>query len=137
LPEEFLNVFPVVFRLSLSFNMETLRDSAFGQIVRLITRNNVFQFPEERDASLCERYIDAEKLGNMAHHGTVEAETEKETHVNNLASSRTSSSTQVDERAAVNGASQKPVDPEKGRDLNMVDWYGPEDPDVRTANPCG
>lgn len=116
--------------------METLRDSAFGRIVRLITRNKVFKFPEERDASLCQRYINAEKSGNMAHHGTVEADTEKETQRNNSPTSRTSSSTQVDEGATVNGASQKPVDPEIGRDLHMVDWYGPEDSDVRAATSC-
>ena len=112
--------------------METLRDSAFGQIVRLITRNKTFQFPEERDVSFCEKYINAEKSGNMAHHGTVEPETEKvkETNGNNLSSSRTSSSTEVEQGAAVNRISQRPVDPEKGRDLCMVDWYGPQDPDV-------
>jgi DHA1 family multidrug resistance protein-like MFS transporter len=139
LSAEFLEVFPIVSHLSSpSSGMETLRDSAFGQIVRLVTRNKVFQFPEEKDAALGERYINAEKSGNMAHHGAVVAdiEKEKETDGNNLSSSRTSS-TQVDGSAAVNGASQKPVDPEKGRDLYMVDWYGPEDPDVRAANSHG
>ena len=119
--------------------METLRDSVFGQIVRQITRNKVFQFPEERDASLCERYINVDKSGNMAQHGTVEADIgkEKDTDRNNLSSSRTSSSTQVEEGAAVNGPSQKPVDQEKGRDLDMVDWYGPEDPDVSSSHVGG
>jgi MFS transporter, DHA1 family, multidrug resistance protein len=112
--------------------METLRDSVFGQVVRVITRNKVFQFPEEKDASLCERYINVEKSGNMAHHGTADSN-EKDTNVNNPSSSRSSSSTQVDEGTAANGASQKPVDSEKGRDLYMVDWYGREDPDVRAA----
>lgn len=74
----------------------------------------------------------------MAHHGTVEPNTDEDhADENNLTSSRTSSSTQVDDVAAVEGASQKIVDPEKGRDLDMVDWYGPEDPDVRPANPRG
>lgn len=119
--------------------METLRDSAFGQLVRLMTRNKVFQFPEEKDPSLCERYINAEKLGNMAHHDSTESDNvkEKSTDMDPLASSRTSSPIQVGQDAPANGASQKPVDPEKGRDLHMLDWYGPEDPDVRVPDLWG
>jgi MFS transporter, DHA1 family, multidrug resistance protein len=30
----------------------------------------------------------------------------------------------------INTASGKPVDPEKGRDIHLVDWYGPDDPEV-------
>jgi DHA1 family multidrug resistance protein-like MFS transporter len=68
--------------------METLRDSAFGQIVRLITRNKAFQFPEEKDASLCGRYINTQKSGYMAHHGTVEPNTDEDhTDENNITSS--------------------------------------------------
>ena len=52
---------------------------------------------------MCERYINVDKSDNMAHHGTVEADTEKgkDTDRSNLSSSSTSSSTQVGERAAV------------------------------------
>ena len=112
--------------------VETLRDSFFGQIVRLVTRGKVFQYPEEKDPSIWEKYINAEKSGNMAHHGSVEpeAEREKETDGNNDNSSAASSSTQVDAGATINQPSGKPVDPEKGRDLHMVDWYGPDDSEV-------
>lgn len=36
-------------------------------------------------------------------------------------------------RVPVNEASGVKVDPEKGRDLSIIDWYGPNDPEVSSS----
>nr|POE47527.1 caffeine resistance protein 5 [Quercus suber] len=124
---------------------ELIRDTAFGHICRLVTRNRVFKFEEEKDAELWPRYLDAEKSGYLARHGQMEKPEDAEdlSHLqrptatdgdlqprrtsdsNKLANdSDASSKTDVDEDARVNAVSGLPVDPEKGRDthLNPQNW---------------
>jgi hypothetical protein len=111
---------------------DIVRDSPFGHIVRLITRNKVFQYPEERDPSLWKKYVSQEKSGYMAHHGSAEAPEEYSDELRNARGIRERESdedTQVGDD--VNEASGVRVDPEKGKDKHVVDWYGPEDPAVR------
>jgi hypothetical protein len=111
---------------------DIIRDSPFGHIVRLVTRNKVFQYPEERDPSLWKKYVSQEKSGYMAHHGTAEAPEEESDELRNARGIRERESdeeTQVGED--VNEASGVRIDPEKGRDKHVVDWYGPDDPAVR------
>lgn len=122
---------------------DLIRDTAFGHIVRLVTRNKVFQYPEERDHEIWKKYANQEKSGNMARHGAVgpPENSENET-APELASaqgvrdrerdSRSSSQTQVAE--GVNAASGVRVDPEKGRDKHVIDWYGDDDPQVRLSS---
>jgi DHA1 family multidrug resistance protein-like MFS transporter len=112
---------------------DLIRDSPFGHIVRLVTRNKVFQYPEERDPELWKKYVNQEKSGYMAHHGTTDAPEEESEELQNATgvrdrNSRSSSNTQVGDDH--NEASGVKVDPEKGRDKHVIDWYGPEDPQV-------
>ena len=106
---------------------ELIRESAFGQIVRLITRNKVFQYPEEKDLSFYEKYINHDKSRNMAVHGSTEPpeDFEKKHAAKSPQDPESSTSTIAD-----NEASRYPTDPEKGRDVTMIDWYGPDDPEV-------
>jgi len=140
---------------------ELLRDSCFGQIVRLVTRNKVFRYPEEDDPEHWKKYLNEEKSGYAAHHGTTQPEEKsdeekdgkqsdsetdtpdeqplggyrtREANGTQLPSnSRTSSRTEMDsqERARYNAASGRKIDQEKGKDVHIVDWYGKDDP----ANP--
>ncbi|CAG8957558.1 hypothetical protein HYFRA_00010424 [Hymenoscyphus fraxineus] len=124
---------------------ELFRDSTFGHAVRLVTRGRVLQFEEENNPSLWERYVDREKSGRMAHHGHVgeeEKDTSKETESNyydgrqseqrrtnaedNRASSDTRTGSNEQQRNAASGVA---VDPEKGRDVTVVTWYGEHDPE--------
>jgi len=113
---------------------DLIRDSPFGHIVRLVTRQKVFQYPEEKDPSLWKKYVHEEKSAHMAHHGTAESPEEDTDELNNLRGVRTrdaadnssdSSRTIAD---GYNEASGARVDPEKGKDKHVIDWYGPEDP---------
>jgi len=116
---------------------DLIRDSPFGHIVRLVTRNKVFQYPEEKDPSLWKKYLHEEKSGHAAYHGSTEAPEDRENipELNNARglaqrerehNSRSSSQTQVGE--GYNEASGVKIDKEKGKDIHVIDWYGDDDP---------
>ncbi|KAJ9602705.1 GTPase-activating protein [Cladophialophora chaetospira] len=157
---------------------ELFRDTVAGQFLRLVTGRRILQYPEERDPSIWERYLNVEKSKNMALHGTTsrpeqpkkdvpsasstdpptptadekqnaerqlyydqaappvdgkERPTPQDANSSQEAMSRrtsTSASTANDnENVLINTLSNTRVDPEKGRDADIVDWYGPEDPE--------
>lgn len=133
--------------------IELIRDTAFGQLVRLVSGNKVFQYPEEIDPSIWTRFIDEEKSGYLAHHGdtnppddgavmpgiggirtregqfALQIPASRQNQPRRSKRSEESSRTRVgDENEHINNASGVKVDPEKGRDLHLVTWYGPNDP---------
>ncbi|EMD00944.1 hypothetical protein BAUCODRAFT_29322 [Baudoinia panamericana UAMH 10762] len=130
--------------------MELIRETPFGAFVRLITRNRVFQYPEEVDPSIWTRYIDEKKSGYLAHHGDTNPP-EDESELAGIAGVRTrdqqyelqypanrdhsrsmsSSQTRVGEdNYTTNHVSGVRIDPEKGRDVDVVGWMenDPENP---------
>lgn len=188
---------------------DLVRDSVFGQLVRLATGGKVFQYPDEYDESLREKYINKEKSANLAVYGSLSAPQEADEKELESPSSGSSSRQDLDKDAEkdpenqgdlqqpqqpqqpqrstshtsppatrvtsrgsnpigrlhsaeprpnplqrtssgnsflnelreresrqsrqverVNTASGRRVDPEKGRDIHLVDWYGPDDPEV-------
>jgi len=120
---------------------DLIRDSTFGQLVRLVTRNKVFLYPEEKDSEVWKKYVNKEKSANMATYGQTsipEDEDEKDNNEqparnNSPSRSQSSSSTAIDESSNVNEVSGKPIDQEKGKDSHVVDWYGADDPEVRAT----
>ena len=130
---------------------DMIRDSFFGHIIRLVSRNKAFQYPEEKDISVAERYYNTEKTKNIARYGqtTVSDDQNKENKSkdetdsepkSNAAPDRAGSdsddsqSTRVDMNRQVSNVTGTPVDPEKGRDLTIVDWDGPNDPEVNSRD---
>jgi DHA1 family multidrug resistance protein-like MFS transporter len=130
---------------------ELIRDTVLGHALRIATRNKVLPFEEERDPELWKRYIDKEKSGRMAHHGTT-AEEEKEENAKDAErndengerqgvqdpryrhNSRDSSDTRVASHdARRNEFSDVPLDPEKGKDVTIVTWYSDTDPEVYSS----
>lgn len=116
---------------------ELIRDTIFSHCLRLLTRGKVFQYPEEVDPSVWRKYVHAEKSANMANHGQTTApvpspppENPDQNRRQSASQSKHSSATEVDHAALVNGEPNRHVDPEKGRDEYIVDWYGPSDPEV-------
>jgi hypothetical protein len=49
-----------------------MRDTAFGQIVRLVSGRRFFKYSEEENHELWKSFIDEKKSANLARHGTVE-----------------------------------------------------------------
>lgn len=155
---------------------ELIRDTTLGKLLRLITGGKVMRYAEERDSELWKRYLNTEKSGRMAHHGTTEEEKDGNANSDDAGSDYTerrfgeqkdesdsrpigtgtnepymdtnpearrrgtggheneshSPQTGVDsgENRQTNDASGVAVDPEKGRDVSVVDWYGDADPEV-------
>jgi DHA1 family multidrug resistance protein-like MFS transporter len=133
---------------------ELVRDTVVGHLLRLATRGKVLQYEEERDSSLWKRYVDKEKSGRMAHHGNIEEEEEEEAadasddnmqqqqrsdvaERNTTGDTRNSSDTRVGSGDAQrNEVSGVPVDPEKGRDVSIITWFGDNDPEVSPSQAC-
>jgi DHA1 family multidrug resistance protein-like MFS transporter len=133
---------------------ELVRDTVVGHLLRLATRGKVLQYEEERDPSLWKRYVDKEKSGRMAHHGNTEEEEKEEAadasddnmqqqqrfgvaEGNTTADTRNSSDTRVGSgEAQRNELSRVPVDPERGRDISIVTWFGDNDPEVCPSQVC-
>ncbi len=133
---------------------ELFRDTAFGHLVRFVTRKKVFPFAEEADPSIWTRYIDEKKSGYLAHHGDTSPPSDGES-INGLGgvrtreneyslfppsrlwkmerlqsyNSRMGTQNMQSVNEALNQASGVKVDPEKGKDIHLVSWYGPNDPE--------
>ncbi len=134
---------------------ELIRDTVFGHLVRFVTKGRVLQYAEEKDPSLWKQYLDRNGTKNMALHGHPEDETPEEKQESESAPvSETQSFVNVNVNGDVNGANRsdessqtragdgehqlsstitgQKIDPEKGRDVTMVTWFGDNDPEVRT-----
>lgn len=125
---------------------ELIRDTVLGHFLRLVTGKKVLLYPEEKDPEIWRKYVNKEKSANMASHGQPQPpeedekkeenkdDNEDESAPRNRGPSRTgssqSSSTIKDDSGQVNEASGRPIDTEKGQDSFVVDWYGPDDPEV-------
>lgn len=126
---------------------ELIRDSCFGQIVRLLSRRRCFQYIEERDPSVWKRYIEEDMSANAAHHGTVgppeEGLTTAELRAQGIGGVRTREARGSHRRSSTssytaiaqeghfyNHASGVKLDPEKGKDIHVVSWFGDDDPEV-------
>jgi MFS transporter, DHA1 family, multidrug resistance protein len=133
---------------------ELIRDTIPGHLLRLATGRKVLQYEEERDPSLWKRYVDKEKSGRLAHHGNTEEEVEEKKEEanesgdgnsgahkrdsvaerNNTSNTRNSSDTRVGSGDAQrNEICGVPIDPEKGRDVSLVTWFGYDDPEVHIS----
>ena len=119
---------------------DLIRDSFFGQAVRLATGKRVFLYPEEKDLSIWEQSLDRVKSGQMARTGTLQPTPEEQDleEKDEAADSGASTPTRraleekpEDDNALVNVPSGVRVDPENGRDVHIISWYGDNDPEVR------
>lgn len=118
---------------------DLIRDSPFGHIVRLVTRNKYFQYPEEKDPQLWKKYVSQEKSGYVAHHGDTsppEEESEDLRQARGIREREGSESSRTEVGEEYNHASGVRIDREKGRDQHVIDWFGPDDPQVGISVDC-
>ncbi|MCJ1396384.1 hypothetical protein MMC18_009274 [Xylographa bjoerkii] len=115
---------------------ELIRDTVFGHLVRYLSGGKLLPYAEDRDPGLWKQYIHDEKTMRMAHHGhTGELEVGEPEPVDKPDApksresiSRDSSTTRRESNMQTNALGH-PIDPEKGRDTNVVHWYGDDDPE--------
>lgn len=97
-------------------------------------------YEEEKNPELWKKYVNKDKSANMAVHGATQppddvkekedGQEESDSQQPRHRGSNSSSSTQVASDQEINKASGKPLDKEKGKDVFVVDWWGPDDPEV-------
>ena len=116
---------------------ELIRDTLFGHCVRFVTKGKYLQFAEEKDPSIWKRYLSSEKTGNMAHHGQLGQASDdsddsslknEEKPEGSSETSQDSSDIRLEPLRTTNTVGQK-IDQEKGRDVNIIDWFGDDDPE--------
>lgn len=115
---------------------DLFRDAPVGQLLRWVSGNKWLQYPEEKDPSIWKKYVDKEQSANMAMYGQSaqpeDNEKNEDDDQNRTPSSErhgsNSSGTLAENDQETNEMSGKRVDPEKGRNLDMVYWEGPDDP---------
>jgi len=109
---------------------DLIRDSAFGHVVRLVSGNKLFAYAEEEDPSLLKQFLNEEKSGFAAYHGRTAAPDDDEQAQRVRQSMGTNQDTNGNEseassRTRIDGEFNEPsgvrIDPEKGRDLHIVD----------------
>ena len=128
---------------------DLFRDTVFGHAVRFIFKGRFFQFAEEKDASLWKQYLDRKQTKNMALYGDPSDQPPEDKHEHESASasethshansnangpnvSEESSQTRTGdaEHQLSSTITGQRIDPEKGRDVTMVTWFGDNDPEV-------
>jgi hypothetical protein len=126
---------------------EWFRDTAFGQIVRLATRNKYFKYSEENDPELWKKWVNEQKSGYAAHHGSIEPHADdsdldeptglggirtreaKEKDIENGGRDSDASPEPLVDNGTYNRASGVRIDPEKGRDIHLIEFL-PDDSEV-------
>lgn len=107
---------------------DLIRDTAVGHFLRLVTRGRVLQYAEDEDPSLWKKYLSEEKTARMVrlgHPGQLSHDDPPP-----LPSSEESSRTRAgSDQQQINGPTGRSIDQEKGRDVNVVDWFDENDPE--------
>lgn len=92
---------------------ELIRDSTFGQILRLVSGNRVLRYPEEDDPALWKKYVHEEKSGWAARHGVQDgaihpppedADQEEYTGIGGVRTRENGQTEPIDPQAVGNGA---------------------------------
>jgi DHA1 family multidrug resistance protein-like MFS transporter len=104
--------------------METLRDTAFGKLVRLATRTKFMQYPEEKDFSVWTEYLKTETK-NEAESSMTENESGKDEDLEACGIytviSQASSRPRKMSSASTIGSESQSI---------LISWRGADDPEV-------
>lgn len=103
-----------------------LRDSCYGNIIRILTRGRFFKYEDETHPELWHRYINIDKSADMARgsDASSSSDVDIDTRVRNVPSRPWEENGQ-----RFQGLTGEKVDPEKGTDIMMVDWLDDKDQD--------
>jgi hypothetical protein len=117
--------------------METLRDAPFGQACRLFSRWRLFPYPEEVDSAYAEECLESRPEAEEQERIAREADSAIGSGQNYSTYTLTSQISRARSVASLNpddsGTSTKAADHdlEKSKDIQIVGWAGPNDPEVK------
>lgn len=104
--------------------LSLLRESTFGRLCRLLSKNKVFRYPEEDDRDTWrDRY--SGQQGSSTQQRTFSYD-ENRDHSRRV--SEASSQTQAEDSSNVEHHRHSNSNAEKGNDDKVVTWYGEKDP---------
>jgi len=113
--------------------METLRDTAFGKLVRLISRHRWMQYPEEQDPSVWTEYLktetETEKTEEEPSTPTTETENPEDLEAFGIYSLRSQLSSRSRRMSYASTLQNGGPDPTNKQPL-VISWRGPDDPEV-------
>ena len=124
-----------------------IRDAPFGQLVRFVTKNKYFQYPEEKpDFQLPETWIDVMNQSDTLRKGSSQTQKPESENPESPSSDHhgealsrtatqhslpyTSDRLEEEERHEVEKVKSTPIVPKRTRDgIVLVDWYYTDDPE--------
>jgi DHA1 family multidrug resistance protein-like MFS transporter len=106
--------------------METIRDTAFGKLVRLFTHFRCLQYPEEQDSAVWTEYLKTESLPKEEESATpvTNDENPEDLEAFGLYTVMSQASRRMSCASTIR---------ENGRPL-VISWRGPDDPEVSVAS---
>ncbi|KIW94519.1 uncharacterized protein Z519_04495 [Cladophialophora bantiana CBS 173.52] len=108
---------------------QLFRDTQFGHLVRILSRNTLFHYPDEIDPSLWQKPVLSDVASpRQGQLGAPRDSFHTQGRLDNLADPI---SENLDKRRHINQQHRSNVDHviEDGIDVYLVDWYGPDDPE--------
>ena len=102
------------------------RDTQFGHLVRFLSGNKLFRYPDEIDPSLWKQSLQRDTNLTSTRSGAQSSGSEQSKDTNDLtnASTKDFDTQNIDSQdLSVNHVV------EDGKDIYLVDWYGPDDPE--------
>ncbi len=91
-----------------------LRDTQFGHLLRFLSGNKLFRYPDEIDPSLWKKSLQRDTTSTSTRSG-------KQTNAS--AQDLDTQNGDLQDRSGTHVV-------EDGKDIYLVDWYGPDDPEV-------
>lgn len=115
--------------------METLRDTAFGKLVRLFSRYRWMQYPEEQDTSIWIEYLksETEKTYEEPSMSMNEHENPEDLEAFGLYTVRSQLSTRSRRTSCASTVYNKDQNPSDSQPL-VISWRGPDDSEVHILN---
>lgn len=124
-----------------------MQDSIAGYAIRFLSKGHIFKYAEERDPSLWKQYTNKEKSSRMAYHGRMDSIGDADGIADGVtrSSSRSSriesmgripSSGWSDSGNRFQGLTGMRIDPEKGKDIYLIEWWDEKDQEVRSRLCC-
>lgn len=101
------------------------RDTQLGYVVRFLSSNKLFRYPDEIDSSLWKESIQRDTSSKDKRSGKQNGALEKPQEPNDATNA---SPTDVETQGVGLQDAEHVV--EAGKDIYLVDWYGPDDPEV-------
>lgn len=109
--------------------METLRDTAFGKLVRLATHYRWMQYPEEQDLAVWPEYLKTEHRGKEGDPAVpaIDNENPEDLEAFGLYTVMSQASRRISAASMIRDGS---ADSSRGNQTMVISWRGPDDPEV-------